>query len=209
MDRLVEAIHLARQFHEDQSRLNGDDYIEHSLSVMKILMKYDFDEEILIAAVLHDVCEDTGFLNADMCEKFGDRVGFIVNTLSKNKKPRSDELEKSYDRERDGSYEEFVDYRFLMYVNRFYLGVLADPYILFIKMADQIDNFDTLEVYGPEKRKRKIREIERYFSPIYEKVSSVLTPEYQEKYEGMKEELCEVVARKKRELHIVAEGVGS
>ncbi len=180
--KLQKAMALAEYCHIGQKRETGDPYITHAQSVMRILERYGFrEEEILIAAILHDVCEDGEIFNSEIQKQFGYRVGFIIKTLSKNKKIKKGEGEKMS--------EKGKNIRFLMYINRFHLGMLADPYIMFIKMADQIDNLGSMQCFSEEKKERKIREVQKYFFPIYEKIAPTLPPEHQEKYKAIKEEI--------------------
>lgn len=180
MTKLEQAIELAKKLHKWQKRKDWSDYINHPLAVMEILKKYNFPEEVLIAAVLHDVCEDTEVCSLEINELFGTRVGFIVNALSKNQKPKNnEELKKEY-KERESKakisnlenykdFEEYLDYRFHLYLNRLYTWIIADPWILFIKIADQIHNMSDMTSFSKDKKLRKIKEAEEYFLPMYKK----------------------------------------
>lgn len=192
---LKDAIDLATRLHEWQKRKTGEDYITHPLSVMGILKRHKFPEEVLVCAVLHDICEDTETTNIEIRDEFWDRVWFIVNALTKNKKPRNNaELKKKYEEMKKGkckydTFEEYVDYRFHLYINRFTVGIIADPWIMFIKMADQIDNTRTLHIFSEEKRQRKINELENFFLPMYANMEELVTPMYKPKYDALLEEL--------------------
>lgn len=189
---LDKAIKLAEDLHRGQKRKSWDDYIVHPLSVMDTLKRHWFPEEALAAAVLHDIVEDTDTTNLEIRDMFWDRVGFIVNALSKNQKPKNNkELKEKYQKEKENisdmasTFEEYVDYRFYMYLNRFSMGIIADPWIMFIKIADQIDNTSSLHVFNKEKRLRKIAELEEHFLPLYERLTEILTPMYMKKYDDM------------------------
>lgn len=201
---LKKAIKMAEIAHKGQTRNSGEEYIVHPLAVMSILKHYKFPQEALVAAVLHDVTEDSKTTNLDIMKAFGERVGFIIYALSKNKKPNNlKELKMKWEKERKRyekshkTFQEYVDYRFLMYVNRFYTSGIADPWIFFIKMADQIHNLSTLEPFSKKKRARKIIEVEKYFMPIYEKASDVITPLYHKRYQLLIARLKRTVARAK------------
>jgi len=190
------AIKLAKKLHKWQKRRTGEDYVVHPLSVMEILRRYDFPEEALICWVLHDICEDTELTNIDLREMFGDRVWFIVNALTKNRKPKDNKkLKEQYQEAKEKAmtecenFEEFFDSRFHLYVNRFSVWIVADPWIMFIKIADQIHNAQTLDVFLEEKKQRKIRELEENFFPVYERMKELVTPMYMPKYEWMLAEL--------------------
>lgn len=92
---------------------------------MEILRSYDFPEEALICAVLHDVCEDTPLSNLKIKEQFGNRVGFVVNQLTKNKTPKAQELQREYhdlqQAKKAEVYEsllDYIDFKFQLYLNR-------------------------------------------------------------------------------------------
>lgn len=190
---LEEAIKLAKNYHSGQKRLSGDDYIQHPLNVMKILKDCQFEEEeLLIAAIMHDVCEDTIFCNLKVTQKFGERLGFVINALSKNKKSNINKKNK----------DDNKDYRFWLYLNRFSSGIMHDPYILFIKTADQIDNMSSIEVFPVKKQLKKIKEIEDYFLPIYEKAYEVLDKKYKIQYQKLKKELIKLVQMKKEKIKL-------
>lgn len=184
MTKLEQAIELATDHHKWQKRKDGTDYIVHPIAVMELLKKYDFPEDALIAAILHDICEDTDICSIDINKLFWTRVWFIVNALSKNPKPKNnDELKREY-KERENKkkisnlevyndYDEYLDYRFHIYLNRLYTWIIAEPRIFFIKVADQLHNLSDMWVFPLEKKKRKIDEVEKHFLPMYEKLSIV------------------------------------
>ena len=211
MGNLNKATALAEKCFKTKFRKTGEPYVQHCYNVVQILKDSGLeDEKLLVAAMLHDVCEDTDIYNPEIQKHFGDRVGFIINVLSKNKKPDVINLKETFKPDATHkTFEEYVDYRFLMYVNRFYMGALADPYVLFIKIADQIDNMATVEIFSDEKIERKIWEIKKYFMPIYEKAlglykkiheNDTITSEYYKKFVVLKNRLKNVVAEKEKML---------
>ena len=178
--KLQKAIKVATKYHEWQIRKDGTPFIVHPLAVMELLKERNFPEETLIAAVLHDVCEDTSLSNVNLNELFWTRVWFIVNALTKNSKPKNNkELKEEYkikqktkkitNLEIYDNFDEYIDYRFHIYLNRLYTGIIADPLIFFIKIADQVHNLSDMKPFPIEKKQRKIYEIEQYFLPIYKK----------------------------------------
>lgn len=187
-EKLQKAIAITTKAFINKKRLNGDNYISHCTNVMEILKEFGFEneEDILIAGLMHDVCEDTSIPNKQILDLFGERVGFIVNALSKNKKPTDNQELRG-------------NHRFMMYMNRFYMGMLAEPYILFIKLADQIDNLGSVDVFRVEKIKRKIDEVELYFLPQYEKIikNHEFPDKYIKRYQKMKNRLLDIIVQKK------------
>ncbi len=206
MKKLEKAMELAEKYHTGQLRKSWEPYIIHPIAVMNILKKYNFPEDVLVAAILHDIVEDSHMTNIEINNLFWERVGFILYALSKNPKPKdNDKLKKTYNKESHDkykTYKDYIDYRFFMYVNRFYVSIIADPWILFIKMADQIHNLSTLEFLPAKKQIRKIDEVENYFMPIYKKAESIMTKMYKDKYKGMLWDILNVIKTAKKRLKI-------
>jgi (p)ppGpp synthase/HD superfamily hydrolase len=79
---IYKAINLAAALHEGQeSKGDGLPYIVHPFSVAMILMEYSQDEDIIVAGLLHDTIEDTGYTKEQMKEEFGERVTSLVCDL--------------------------------------------------------------------------------------------------------------------------------
>lgn len=201
---LEKAIALATKQHKGQKRKSGENYISHPLAVMEILRGYEFPKEALICAVLHDVCEDTEVSNLHIGEVFGQRIGFMVNQLTKNKSPNMKHLEKEYKALRNkgilNEYEslfDYIDYKFRVYFNRLSVGIYANPLIMFVKMADQIHNFKTMHHCLPTKIHRKVSRMELHYIPLYNSKIHLLSPLYEEKYWLMLEELVKAVEEQK------------
>lgn len=95
---IYKAINLAAELHEGQERKgDGLPYIVHPFSVALILMEYSEDEDVIVAGLLHDTVEDTGYTKEQMSEEFGERVTSLVCDLT--------ELPKSFSwQERKDAY---------------------------------------------------------------------------------------------------------
>jgi len=78
-----EAFVLAHEAHDGQMRSSGDPYITHPVAVTSILADMHLDHETLMAALLHDVIEDTHYSQEDLAEAFGDTVADLVEGVSK------------------------------------------------------------------------------------------------------------------------------
>lgn len=174
------AIALATQMHMGQTRQTGEPYINHCLRVMQTMAQYTSDDEILATAVLHDICEDTNMSLPNLSDEFSPRVSFLVNALTKNKK---------YIRSKD--YTPL--YRIKLYINRFSKGAFSDPWIMFIKMADQIDNAATFHVFEEEKQKRKKNEIKKMFFPVYTKILESQPQKMHDIYTKLEKKLFELI----------------
>jgi GTP diphosphokinase / guanosine-3',5'-bis(diphosphate) 3'-diphosphatase len=187
---LIRAIAYAQKRHAGQTRKTGEPYVEHTLRVLDILKRYNLDKDILIAGVLHDITEDTEDSNLLIADEFGKRVATMVYALSKNQKTKPSKESPS------DSHQRYKT-RFRFYLARFAKVAKEEPGVVFIKMADQIDNLATLDIFPPEKQKRKIHEIEEDFLPLYEKIAVAFCPELQEKYARMRVRLVERLKRRK------------
>lgn len=82
MLKLAEAIHFAKLAHDGQMRKGGGPYMEHPMRVMFTLSAYTMDEDLLCAAVLHDVIKDTKYDFTDINMRFGERVANLVMELT-------------------------------------------------------------------------------------------------------------------------------
>jgi GTP pyrophosphokinase len=149
VSQLKNAIEFAEKAHIGQFRISGEPYIYHPLSVCEILMDYKADVNLLIAALLHDVVEDTDFSISDIDEKFGNDVSLIVDGLTKVKKDR---LKK----------EEFE----AINIEKLILTSEKDIRVAIIKIADRIHNMRTLSVKKIEKKIPYANETLIFFVPL-------------------------------------------
>lgn len=176
---LHRAITYAKLCHAGQTRITGEPYMQHVLNVLAILERYGVDEEVLTAGVLHDVNEDTKSTNPDIANTFGSRVATMVYALSKNQKHHPTKT----------THQQIGNTRLGFYLLRLEREAVYEPGIIFIKMADQIDNLSSLQVFPPEKQQRKIKEIKDEFIPLYDRVAKSFVPELQNKYKRLRIEL--------------------
>ena len=89
-----------------------------------------------------------------------------------------------------------------MYINRIYLWALSDYAILFVKMADKIDNFWTISVFNTEKQERILNECEKHYCPMFHKISSTLDMDLKSKYNLLNKELQSIYNIQKDRLAI-------
>lgn len=152
--RQVKLIKSAFQFgakaHEGQKRKAGGDYIWHPVAVAEILAEIQLDHESLIAAILHDVVEDTPYTKEDIIEKFGRNVAEIVDGVTKLGK-----LE--FDNPQEAQAENF---------RKMILAMSRDIRVILIKLADRLHNMRTLGVMRPDKQRRIARETLEIYAPI-------------------------------------------
>ncbi|WP_461829819.1 RelA/SpoT family protein, partial [Aquifex sp.] len=146
-ETILKAYEFAKERHGDQKRKTGEPYIVHPLNVAKILSELGMDAETIVAALLHDVLEDTETTYEELKKEFGESVASLVEGVTKigKIKYKSDQVE---------------NYRKLI------LATAKDPRVIILKLADRLDNMRTLWVFREEKRKRIAKETLEIFVPL-------------------------------------------
>ncbi|HAQ48142.1 MAG TPA: guanosine-3',5'-bis(diphosphate) 3'-diphosphatase [Glaciecola sp.] len=141
---------VARNAHSGQMRSSGDPYITHPVAVAGILADMHLDHETLMAALLHDVIEDTHHNKEDLSEQFGETVGELVEGVSK--------LEKiHFSSSQEAQAENF---------RKMMMAMVQDIRVILIKLADRTHNMRTLGSLRPDKRRRIARETLEIYAPI-------------------------------------------
>lgn len=162
---LVEnAFRVAQEAHKEQKRSSGEDYIWHPLGVAQTLSKMKLDPKTIAAGLLHDVPDDTKVTLEDIEKQFGKEVAFLVNGVSKLGKLRypKEELEvKSIDQR----LEEPIDLR-AENLRKMFFAMAEDLRVIFIKLADRLNNMETLDALPPQKRQRIALETLEIFAPL-------------------------------------------
>lgn len=147
-----EAFLFATRAHEGQFRKENKPYITHPVEAAKILISLHADEDCLIAALLHDVPEDTAYTIDDIERKFGKKVAFLVEGVTK--------LSKVHFRNDMAQHQ-------IASLKKLFIHTAEDPRIILIKLADRLHNMRTLEfIDKPEKRLRIARETLEIFVPV-------------------------------------------
>ncbi|CAG0975814.1 GTP diphosphokinase / guanosine-3',5'-bis(diphosphate) 3'-diphosphatase [Methylophilaceae bacterium] len=136
--------------HEGQFRRSGEPYITHPVSVAGILAELHMDTPTLVAALLHDVVEDTGITKQEISDQFGKQVAELVDGLSK-----LDKIE--FQSATEAQAENF---------RKMLLAMSQDVRVILVKLADRLHNMQTLEIMSSEKRKRISRETLDIYAPI-------------------------------------------
>ncbi|WP_006246661.1 RelA/SpoT family protein [Mycolicibacterium tusciae] len=145
---LQRAYEVADERHADQLRRSGDPYITHPLAVANILAELEMDTTTLIAALLHDTVEDTGYTLEALTEEFGTEVGHLVDGVTK------------LDKVALGTAAEGESIRKMI------LAMARDPRVLVIKVADRLHNMRTMRFLPPEKQASKSRETLEVIAPL-------------------------------------------
>ena len=141
---------LARDAHEGQTRSSGDPYITHPVAVSGILADMRLDYETLMAALLHDVIEDTEYSKEDLSLAFGETVAELVEGVSK------------LDKLKFGSKQEAQAENF----RKMLMAMVQDIRVILIKLADRTHNMRTLGALRPDKRRRIALETIEIYAPL-------------------------------------------
>ncbi|MCL8207649.1 MAG: bifunctional (p)ppGpp synthetase/guanosine-3',5'-bis(diphosphate) 3'-pyrophosphohydrolase [Actinomycetia bacterium] len=149
-ERIGRALAFAARAHEGQSRASGEPYIEHPLAVAKILVDLNLDTDTIVAALLHDVVEDTGVPLAQIEAEFGTDVAMLVDGVTK--------LSRLEVRSRE---EEQVEN-----LRKMFLAMARDIRVILIKLADRLHNMRTLKHLPPERVERIARETREIYAPL-------------------------------------------
>jgi RelA/SpoT family (p)ppGpp synthetase len=144
------AYSFGAEAHEGQHRLSGESYINHPLAVARILAEMHMDTESIIAALLHDVIEDTPTAKEQIVEHFGTEVAELVDGVSKL-------AQIKFENRIEAQAENF---------RKMLLAMVQDIRVMIIKLADRLHNMRTLSVMPAYKRRRISRETLEIYAPI-------------------------------------------
>lgn len=149
-EKIEKAYELARAAHKDQRRRSGEPYIMHPVAVAKILFEMGMDNECIIAALLHDVVEDTEY-NLDYIGKnFGSDVSLLVDGVTKlGQIPLSTKEEVQAEN-----------------IRKMFIAMNQDVRVIIIKLADRLHNMRTLEHMPKYKQREKSLETLEIYAPI-------------------------------------------
>jgi GTP diphosphokinase / guanosine-3',5'-bis(diphosphate) 3'-diphosphatase len=152
--RIREAYRFSDTAHLGQFRTSGEPYISHPISVAEICATWRLDSDSLMAALLHDVMEDSGILKQDLHERFGAQVADIVDGLSK-----IDRVE--FESRAHAQAENF---------RKMLLAMARDVRVILIKLADRLHNMRTLDAVPLLKQKRIAEETLDIYVPIAQRL---------------------------------------
>jgi len=160
LQKLRYAFYIAEQAHTGQTRASGEAYITHPLAVARILVDLHMDDDTLVAALLHDVLEDTHLVSREkVASLFGEEVLDMVEGVTKLKFKIPNEASA-----RQKAVAETT--RAAESLRKMLLAMAKDFRVIIIKLADRLHNMQTLEGLAPEKRTRIANETLDVYAPL-------------------------------------------
>ena len=157
--KITKALDFAILAHSGQYRKSGEEYVIHPILVASITSFFSDNEDMIIAALLHDVVEDTKYEFKDIFLKFGTNVAHLVEGLTKITNIREVSLIPST------KIDEKLT-KSAMTFRKMLLSSIKDIRVLVIKLCDRLHNMLTLQALKPEKQKRIAEETILVYAPI-------------------------------------------
>ena len=148
--RIRAAYETARVAHSGQKRKDGSPYVTHCVAAAEITVDMGLDEDSIVAALLHDVLEDTSLTHADIAKQFGEPVADIVEGVTKLTRVQ-------YTSKEDEQMEN---------LRKMLMAMAKDIRVILIKIADRLHNMRTMAYQTPEKQRTKSLETMEIYAPI-------------------------------------------
>src|ERR1700742_2939303 len=154
VERIREAAEFGASAHKGQTRLSGEPYIAHPVAAASILAELHLDTDTIIAAILHDVIEDTPTPKDQLAQRFGADVAEIVDGVTK-----LDQIKfKSREEAQAESFRKML------------LAMVRDLRVILVKLADRTHNMRTIEAMSAPRRRAIARETLEIYAPIAERL---------------------------------------
>ena len=150
VEEVYRAYLVGAEAHEGQNRVSGEPYISHPVEVALILAEMRMDSNSIVAAILHDVIEDTPTAKEQIAAQFGEEVAELVDGVSKL-------TQIDFRSKAEAQAENF---------RKMMLAMVKDIRVIIIKLADRLHNMRTLDAMRPDKRRRIARETMDIYAPI-------------------------------------------
>ncbi|MBQ2961021.1 MAG: bifunctional (p)ppGpp synthetase/guanosine-3',5'-bis(diphosphate) 3'-pyrophosphohydrolase [Oscillospiraceae bacterium] len=150
LERIREAYELARDVHAPQKRKDGSPYVTHCVAAADISVDMGLDEDSIVAALLHDVIEDTDMVHEDVAKRFGTAVADIVEGVTKLTRVQ-------YTSKEDEQMEN---------LRKMLMAMAKDIRVILIKIADRLHNMRTMDYQTPEKQRSKSLETMEIYAPL-------------------------------------------
>ncbi len=150
LEQIDRALRFSASAHRGQKRMSGEDFIQHSIAVARTLVEQLLDTTSIVAALLHDVVEDSDIRAEDIAREFGAEVAGIVDGLTKLGSLTF----------RSTAEQQVENYR------KFLLSIAKDARVIIIKLADRLHNMRTLDPLPAEKQLRIATETREIYAPL-------------------------------------------
>ena len=150
MGRIEAAYNMAKLAHSGQLRKDGSPYVTHCVAAADIAADMGLDEDSIVAALLHDVIEDTDLTHSDIAKQFGEPVANIVEGVTKLTRVQ-------YTSKEDEQMEN---------LRKMLMAMSKDIRVILIKIADRLHNMRTMAYQSPEKQRSKSLETMEIYAPI-------------------------------------------
>ncbi len=150
LGRIRAAYEMAKVAHSGQLRRDGSPYVTHCIAAADISVDIGLDEDSIIAALLHDVLEDTDLTHDDIARQFGSAVADIVEGVTKLTRVQ-------YTSKEDEQAEN---------LRKMLMAMAKDIRVVLIKIADRLHNMRTMAYQSPDKQKTKSLETMEIYAPI-------------------------------------------
>jgi GTP diphosphokinase / guanosine-3',5'-bis(diphosphate) 3'-diphosphatase len=154
ISRIREAAEFGASAHKGQKRLSGEPYIAHPVAAASILADLHLDADTIIAAILHDVIEDTPTPKDQLAARFGADVAELVDGVTK--------LDQIKFKNREEAQAESF--------RKMLLAMVRDLRVILVKLADRTHNMRTIEAMAPARRRAIARETLEIYAPIAERL---------------------------------------
>jgi len=152
--RIREAAEFGASAHKGQKRLSGEPFIAHPVAAAAILADLHLDTDTIVAAILHDVIEDTPTPKDQLAARFGADVAELVDGVTK-----LDQIKfKSREEAQAESFRKML------------LAMVRDLRVILVKLADRTHNMRTIEAMAPARRRAIARETLEIYAPIAERL---------------------------------------
>lgn len=203
------AYELAKEAHKEQFRKSGEPFFIHPLNVAIILAELKLDKETIIAAILHDVVEDTYVTEKDLEREFGHEIAFLVDGVTKltNFQQSLAKTEMTKAELKQESFRKLV------------MAMSEDIRVVLIKLADRVHNMRTMQFQKPEKQIAISRETLDFYCPIAKRLGiSILQTEledlsmayiYPEAYGNIKEKIAETAEKREKFVGVVTKEINA
>ncbi len=172
IQRIQHAYEMAFEVHKNILRKSGEPFIIHPLAVAKTILEIGGDEDMICAALLHDVIEDCEYdqkqyWRDQIFNQFGPDVYFLVEAVSKDERIEDKNIKQKE------------------YCERIEEGISQDASIFFLKMADLINNMETIDALKPEKRAKWIHELKTLYMPMIVRNFHKVPFHYRDMYQNL------------------------